>query len=289
VDDVIREDPEEIWSRSRLALAKIHTSNKGNLATPAIGHKKRQYTSAVARNKPAAPIPNRFTGGGDTSGRARRSKNNHPGGGGISCCFTSFSAPTSQFRSASGNLLKFSKNGYKAATASTFTNKKLPLKNQEVETNPKRTISELFNNLTSRIEITRSTTKDDKRDEDGNTFSNVELKKLKDDLNKIALITKNSGEKLQKIEKDLCVINDATNTWQKEKKFLEAERKDSKESKMDAVIEPTTTKFKREEKIFKVESEESSFKSWLPAVGDAVWFVGNVGVWLVLAHLNNFL
>ena len=62
----------------------------------------------------------------------------------------------------------------------------------------------------------------------------------------------------------MCVINDATNTWQKEKEFLEAERKDSKESKMDAVIEPTTTKFKREEKIFKVESEESSFKSWLP-------------------------
>ena len=193
VDDVVKEDPEEIWSKSRLALAKIHASYKGSLARPAVGHKKRQYTSAVARGKgkkSEAPVPNRFTGDGDTSSRTRRSKNNQSGDGGRSCCFTSFSAPTSEFRSASGNLLKFSKKGYKVATASahtTFTNKKLPLKKAEAETPPKRTISGLFDKPTSKVEVIESKTKDEKRGDDEKSFSNVELIKLKDEIEKCVL------------------------------------------------------------------------------------------------------
>ena len=59
----------------------------------------------------------------------------------------------------------------------------------------------------------------------------------------------------------MYVINDAIKTWEKEKQLLVAEQKDSKKDYMEVVSEPKTTKFKREEKMFEVESEEKGFLS----------------------------
>ena len=61
----------------------------------------------------------------------------------------------------------------------------------------------------------------------------------------------------------MYVINDAIKTWEKEKQLLVAEQKDSKKDYMEVVSEPKTTKFKREEKFFKVKTEEKGFKSYL--------------------------
>ena len=57
----------------------------------------------------------------------------------------------------------------------------------------------------------------------------------------------------------MCVINDATSTWQKEKELLEAEQKDSKKSRTDAVIEPTTS-LKEKKKYSKSSPKKSVLK-----------------------------
>jgi len=333
VGDVIKqplEDPEEIWARSRLKLAKIHTAHKA-LATPAIGHKKRLYTSTLARansrksaalkvstvnnskqNRKTSRTTNSLTGGGEayTVSKARRSnglQNNQSGDNARSyCCYTSFSAPTSEFRSSSGNLLKFSKNGYKTSSSSnhkTFTNKKSFSKNKEsgfqsksntsnsiksntsnsIKSNTSNSIisntSNLIKQTTSKAEITQIQRK-------GISFSKTQSTELKNEINKLVPVNKDFGDNLQQFKKEMYVINDAIKTWEKEKQLLVAEQKDSKKDYMEVVSEPKTTKFKREEKMFEVESEEKGF---LSVASDAIWIAGNIGVWVTLAHLNNFM
>jgi len=323
VGDVIKqplEDPEEIWARSRLKLVKIHTAHKA-LAKPAIGHKKRQYTSTLARansrkstalqlstgksskqNRKTSRTPNSVTGGGEayTTSKARQSnglQNNQSGDSARSyCCFTSFSAPTSEFRSSSGNLLKFSKNGYKASSSSnhkTVTNKKSFYKNKESGFQSKSNTSySIKSNTSNSIKIPTSkaeTTQDHRKVKDDINFSNNQLVELKNKINTMVLINKEFGDKLQKFGKQIGIINDAIKTRKKEKELLVPKQKNSKKDYMDVVSEPKTTKFKREEKFFEVKTEKKGFKGYLSVASDAVWIVGNIGFWVTLANLNNFM